>query len=221
MTLKPIENEFSEILKEQLQNPETHFNLSLSGPVIDRLHPKMIWKQLELKRNPEQEALAIEIPGWFVDYFENSQEALSKYPALKIIEGRPWEVYRFLKGQEDKILFSFSPIGFCVLSRTPLESNPTHHLLPIWLSYALSPELWGTQGKWTRFHARLHELLKEKDLLNEGDYPGYYPLKKDAKKLEAFGFTGSDLDKSYVLGLPWSFPLTALEKLEQVIRQEF
>lgn len=215
MTLKPIESEFSEILQEQLKAPETSFDLSLTGEILGRLHPKIIWKKLELKHNPEQEVSPLSIPGWSFD------TRTQNYPGMSSIQGRPWEIFRFMNSEEERVIVQFPPLGDILLSKTPLDRPGQDHLLPLWLSYALSPELWGPQGKWVRFHARLQDLFKSKALLNEGDYPGYYPLKKEAKKLEAFGFIGSSLEESYVLVLPWTFSLTALEKLEQVVRQEF
>lgn len=215
MTLKPIESEFSEILQERLKHPETSFNLSLSGEIVGPLHPKIVWKQLELKHNPQQEVIPMTLSGWFWD------SAWTKYPELNQEPGRPWNVFRFMTSSAEKMIFHFPPLGSVVLSKVPLENTQQDHCLPLWLSYALSPELWGPQGKWPRFHSRLQKLFQSKELLNEGDYPGHYPLKKEAKKLEAFGFLGEDLEEAYVLVLPWTFPLTALEKLEQVVQQEF
>lgn len=225
MTLKPIEIEFSERMLAELKVQETVFDLSLNSKIIDRFLPKMILKELELKHNPEQDVTPVTISGWNFECFQNLKAAQNKYPPFPQIPGRPFEVYRFLNSGHPSILIDFSPIGSVALSKNSLETHSGKekwdHLLPIWLSYALSPELWGPPGKWTRFHSRLHGVLESKGLLNGGDFPGYYPLKPIAKKLESFGFTGTSLENSYVLILPWAFSLSALTKLEHVILQEF
>lgn len=226
MTLKPIETEFSERLLKQNKIDESRFDLTIEAPAITILPPKIIWAQLQFEHGPEQEVAKVEIPGWHYDCFKDFPSAESKYPGIqnKFI-GTPKSMFQFLQNAESQALIDFSPLGTVALSKSPLPTEVKNELaertLPLWLHYALSPELWGEQGKWTRFHSRLHTLLKGKDLLSGEDYPGYYPLHKTAKKLESFGFFGSDLEKAYVLVLPWSFPLTALEKLEKCIQQEF
>jgi hypothetical protein len=102
------------------------------------------------------------------------------------------------------------------------HGNQLHEfVLPLWLNYALSPELWGPQGKWIRFHQKIHQLFADYDLLEGSDFPGYYPLSEKAKKLEHHGFKGSIYQEKYLIVLPWSFSLSSLNKLENVIRQEF
>lgn len=226
MTLKPIETEFSERLLKQNKIDESRFDLTIEAPAITILPPKVIWAQLQFEHSPEQEVAKVEIPGWHYECFKDSRSAESKYPNIqnKFI-GTPTSMFQFLKDARTEAMIDFSPLGTVVLSKSPLQTEFKNELqertLPLWLHYALSPELWGEQGKWTRFHSRLHTLLKGKGLLSGEDYPGHYPLQKTAKKLESFGFYGSDLEKAYVLVLPWSFPLTALEKLEKCIQQEF
>lgn len=226
MTLKPIETEFSERLLKQNKIDESQFDLSLKAPLITILPPKIIWAQLQFERNPEQEVAKVEIPGWHYQCFSDFQTAEKNFSAIQNkFQGTPANMFQFLKSQASEALIDFAPLGAALISKSPLTIEVKNELhertLPLWLHYALSPELWGEQGKWTRFHSRLHNLLKGKGLLSEEDFPGHYPLQKSAKKLESFGFHGSDLEKAYLLVLPWSFSLTALEKLEKCIQQEF
>lgn len=72
-----------------------------------------------------------------------------------------------------------------------------------------------------RFRERLHTLFEKYNLLKGDDYPGLYPLREEARLLEEFDIQGTSLEDSYILTLPWTFPLSALEKLEAIISQEF
>lgn len=225
MTLRTIESEFSQELLEQMKE-RSPIDLSMDGPIISRLHPKIIWTKLLLKHHPEQELPAQEIPGWNACYYATREEALEAFPTIELnFDGRPWNLFQFLNGKFEEAIIDVPPLGSVVLSKKELPSQEGrglhHHLLSIWMTYALSPELWGPVGKWTRFHSRLHQILKDYKLLDGEDSVGYYPLISKAQSLEASGFLGTKLEKSFVLVLPWDFSLSELEKLEETIRQEF
>jgi len=225
MTLRTIESEFSEELQKQMKE-RFPIDLTMDGPIITRLHPKLVWQKLLFERNPEQELPSQEIPGWKACYYATREEALRAHPSVEYnFDGRPWNVFQFLDKKIEEAIIDFPPLGSVVLSKNqlpPQEENGLHrHLLPSWVCYALSPELWGPVGKWTRFHSRLHAILKECKLLDGEDSVGYYPLIGKAQSLESSGFLGTKLEKSFVLVLPWDFSLSELEKLEETIRQEF
>lgn len=213
---------FSETLLQAMKEKKAEYDLKLRGPLFDLLHPKMIEAKLKYLNNPEQEAEAIQIPGWYVYAFSNLESAPKGYP---IVYGQPFEIGKILNNDIREVVIDFPPLGAVLLSRSPkdIELTPGLHLhvLPVWMSYVLSPELWGTQGKWTRFHERLHQVFQQHSLLKEQDYPGFYPLHLKAKKLAAFGFEGTITETNYTLSLSWTFPLTALQHLEKVISQEF
>ena len=139
--------------------------------------------------------------------------------------GKPWSVHQFLETNQQEAIIEFPPLGAVVLSKKTLPeqhgSEIHDHLLPHWISYALSPELWGTQGKWTRFHARLQKLFADHKLLKTQSKIGYYQLVDRASLLQNKGFVGTSLEKSYVLVLPWTFSLSDIQKLEEIIQQEF
>lgn len=221
MTLRTIESEFSELLLKQTEK-ESSFDLALDGALWNQLHPKVLLAQLKFENQlPE----SMTIPGFNYDCFANFTDAKLAYPDISLeFEGRPWTIKKFLDdGYEDAIIY-FKDLGTIVLSKKEMNAVPKPslywHTLPLWMNYALSPELWGTQGKWTRFHLRLESLFKEKNLLVSSS-TGYYSLKSEASQLREHGFHGTEVDKTYVLVLPWTFPLTGLEKLEEVVRQEF
>lgn len=225
MTPRTIESEFSEELLKQV-NDEFPHDLTMDGPIMHKLHPQIIWRKLQFQHGLEIEPPMRELHGWKISYFSNTAEAEKTYPEIQqVFVGRPWSLNQFLQGQFESAIIDFPPLGTVVISHNELppekEIGLHHHLLSPWLSYALSPELWGAQGKWTLFHARLHQTLKEHNLLDGADSVGYYPLKEQARALESLGFQGTNLEKSYVLVLPWTFSLTELEKLEAIIRQEF
>jgi hypothetical protein len=225
MTLRTIESEFTEeLLKEMKSSAEG--DLTLDGPLFERVHPKVILKTIQFRNDP---AITPELPaiaGWHYDCFINTDEARKAYPGCDLIfEGRPWTVKKFLDMGSDTAIIEFRDYGTIYVSRRELnkeaEKNLPWHILPTLLCYALSPELWGPQGKWTRFHQKLMELFTLKNLLIGEAEVGYYPLRFEASKLRESGFNGTHLEKTYLLVLPWTFSLSALEKLENVIRQEF
>lgn len=225
MTLRTIESEFSEALLNELQE-ETEFDLTLDGPIVTKLHPKVIWARLQQKYHPENPPEKIQISGWSYDCFSELAAAASKYPEIKLkFEGRPWALKQFLDSDATDAIIDFGTLGTIVLSKNDLNVSPANtpswHELPVWVNYALSPEVWGPQGKWTRFHLRLQNLFSEYKLLKENSKPLYYILSENADKLKNHGFEGTVLEKSYVLVLPWSFSLSALEKLETTVRVEF
>lgn len=225
MTLKPIESEFSSQLVNQLNASENVIDLSLQGPILDSLPPQILHKKIELELGPQQETTVSRLNDWYLHCFETITEAKSHFPDAQIFGGHPHDFASFLGQAPQVALIDFSPLGVVYLSKQELPAQTgteTHlHLLPLWLRYASSNDLWGEVGKWTRFHSELHQLFKDKNLLISEDHPGYYPLKKELKAIEAFGFQGSELDQTYLLVLPWSFSLTALKKLVKVIQQEF
>ena len=225
MTLRPIESEFSEYLQKEAKE-EFPIDLTLEGPLLSRSHPKVLMARLLHLHNPEQETDLRELHGWFFDCFSSTDEASAKYPDIQLsFTGRPWTINKFLREGASEAIVDFKELGTAVLSKRELETGPRkelhYHELTAWLAYALSPELWGPVGKWTRFHSRLHELFRGHDLLSGEDTIGYYPLKSKASKLYDSGFQGTNLDKSYLIVLPWTFSLTALNKLEEIIKQEF
>lgn len=225
MTLRTIESEFSDLLKKEV-NENFPYDLTMDGPLLIKHHPKVLWAQLLYERNPGQEAPKLEIPGWNYDCFISLEAAERKFPEIKMkFRGDPWAVGKFLSSQIGMAIIDFRPLGVAVVSRSPLQYEPGHelhhHLVAPWLNYALSPELWGNVGKWTRFHERLLTLFNSKNLFFGEAVPGHYPLKSVASKLYDSGFHGTNLDKTYLLVLPWTFSLSALKKLEEVVKQEF
>lgn len=224
MTLKPIESEFSELLLEQSKNENLPLDLRQNSIPVEKFTPKVLWEKLLAERHIDSQ-VALTPPDWNLVAFPNIEVAQKHVDSTLKIAGKPFEIYKFLSSGTKVALIDFAPIGAALLSKDKIEAPRVtglhEKLIPVWLSYALSPELWGENGKWTRFHSRLHQLFKEKGLLIGDDFPGYYPLKEETESLAKAGFQGTKLENSYLLVLPWSFSLTALQKLEEVIREEF
>ena len=225
MTLRTIESEFSTILKAQVQE-EHPINLEANGPLMTPVHPKLLWAQL-LYQHKIDERQNIVIPSWSYDCFRDLQEAESRHPEINLkFIGRPWNVYEFMQGTSPSALIDFQAWGVVAISKSQeivfSDGRELHHYaLPVWINYALSPELWGPHGKWIRFHHELSTVLSGHQLLRSHSSLGRYVLEPKAQKLESFGFKGTMLDDSYLLVLPWSFSLSALKKLTQTIEQEF
>jgi len=225
MTLKSINHKFAEILQEQLstQNP---INLSLHGPLMSTLHPKIIWAKLLFEEALLDKIPKINLPNWNYECFKDPTTAGFIYPQIQTtFEGTPWGVSTFLNATDNEAIIDFKDLGTIVLTKNPVppkdQKNIHDYILPIWIDYALSAELWGPHGKWTLFHQKLHKLFTELNLFESTDSVGYYPLDLRASKLNSLGFQGTIIKNSYLLVLPWCFSLSALNKLEEVIRQEF
>ncbi len=216
---------YSDLILLQSKEKKNDFDLRANAPLLNFLHPKMLKALLENMLSPEKAPVSVEISGWFYDSYAHIQEAHKYFPELLTHQGNPAAIGRFINSSEQLALFDFSPYGAFVLSRQPIEANATvaihKFVIPPFLSYALSPELWGPHGKWVRFHERLHTLFEKYHLLKGDDYPGFYPLRPEAQSLERFDIQGTRQEDSYTLTLPWTFPLSALEKLEAIISQEY
>lgn len=222
MTPRTIETLFSEALKNQA-SADNEFDLTLDGPITKQILPRILHAELMVKSGPSFVGDDITLVGYNYVAFDSLTHAKLASPELPHTLAKPWSFGKFLENPHD-IIFDFGFWGAAVVSKKDLgsyEVNFRRHILGIWLSYALSPELWGPQGKWIRFHERLEKIFHAANLLDDKSSPGYYKLSPRAALLGQKGFKGTDLGKSYLLVLPWSFSLSALEKLETVIRQEF
>jgi len=215
---------FSDALLGQLKHNKLSYDLSSHGPIFDLIHPALIKAQHTYIHSPQELELRSSSSGWnLISYKDKSSaEIHSSVPAYG---GFPWHISKFLKDSPSSALIHFDQLGSIYLSRSDLAKSPPahldfyHHALPIWLDYALSPELWGPDGKWTRFHTSLHTLFEKYGLLIEQDFPGFYPLNPKANYLANMGFKGSISEKNFTLTFPWDFPLTGLKELEEVMRR--
>jgi hypothetical protein len=232
MTLRTKESDptedqkiFSDKLFSQMENHSPRFDLSGGAPLFTLLHPALIKTSVlyELGREIQQPSACIQ--GWHYKSYEDEKSARSFHPEIQSFKGFPWIIHQHLIQDTQDTLIDFGTLGWAFLTRQALE-NPSPLLtlldyqLPQWLDYALSAELWGSAGKWTRFHDRLHTLFEKYGLLIGQDFPGFYPLKTEARKLESAGFFGHKSDVAYLLIFPWDFSLSALNELENVLLRE-
>lgn len=150
--------------------------------------------------------------------FYSEDEAL---PNMTLHRGTVAQVFRFLKERPSEILLDFAPLGKVHFHHGELrESGKNKGKLQAWLRYALSPELWGPQGKWTRFHERLHTLFSQNHLIKGENIPGHYILSSDQLDWEKLGIKGDLIEGGLLeLTIPWHFPLSALKKLEDLIKE--
>ncbi len=225
MTPRSVESDFLSLIQKQ-SGEGNPLDLTLDGPSIGPVHPKILMARLSLAVNPEQELTTVSVPGWSFQCFDKMRAAQLSHPTVVLcFEGRPWTVAKFIHSSHSEAIVDFKELGavylFKGLRSLPSEPGQQQYLLSLWLAYALSAELWGPMGKWTRFHDRLYSLFHRRNLLEGEASPGHYPLKPNAEILERAGFLGSRLDKSYLLVLPWTFSLTALQRLEEFISQEY
>jgi len=216
---------FSEELLSQLKKNNLSYQLSGQGPLFEVLHPALLKCRYSFEHSPQELIFRSSSSGRHLQAYKNQHEAEEKIKGIKSYGGFPWQISHFIQDNPSQALIHFGELGSLYLSRNPqqLTTGPTqlhHHILPIWLDYALSPELWGPEGKWIRFHARLHTLFEKYGLLIEQDFPGFYPLSKEAEWLSEHGFQGRLTQTTYDLILTWDFPLSALIKLEKVLARE-
>jgi hypothetical protein len=208
MTLTDM-TQFSQLLKNQMTAIESEFDLSSNGPIFKLQHPSL----LKLQLNPDSVKARSSSHGY---YYHAKQLENNEHP----VKGFPYQVWDFLQNQQIALI-EFAPIGNAVLSKTLLTTENADPRLSAWLDYALSPELWGPEGKWPRFHQKLLGLFSSCDLLIDECRPGFYPLSAKAKVLEKHGFKTDQCESGQTLILPWDFPLSALTKLELILKMEF
>ncbi len=190
-----------EMLLKQMEKKSDVINLSASAAVLEFLPPFL------LKNTPSSSPQDAQF----------SFSPIIKSPNLR--KGRPVEIHRFLSGMED-IELDFEQLG-CVRISRKLHTEPLNdERMGRWLNYALSPELWGTEGKWPRFHERLVRLFEKYNLLDGPPLPGQYPLKSEARDWKKSPFRGDLSGKTYTLLLPWTFSLTDLKRIESFLNEE-
>lgn len=199
----------SEKLLGQLSLKDPKLFLSEKAPVLSFLPPFLLQEVLIAEREAQ----------YSFEFFEGPDALLKAFPGVTIKKGHPKEIYRFLTANED-IFLDFDQLGAIRLSRKPAQATPTDAKMSRWLDYALSPELWGPDGKWTRFHEQLHKFFEKHNLLERTSVPGYYPLKSDARSWEKYPLEGDLSGSTFSLVLSWTFSLSELRKLETIFNEE-
>jgi hypothetical protein len=201
--------ELSQILLEQTKNKPEGLVLRYEAPVLPFLPPFL------LKDIPEGQIREID---YHFEVFEKPADLKKKFPKAHLRRGHPCEIHQFLSGSD--MFLDFDQLGCVSLSHEASGERLPISKMGRWLDYALSPELWGTEGKWNRFHERLHKLFENQNLLEGIDLPGYYPLKSDACSWEKLPLQGDHQNGVFALILPWTFSLTDLRKLESLVNEE-
>jgi hypothetical protein len=207
-----------------LMKKSTHsYFLSENSPLISLQHPALMRAKILADLGKLSETKVPPLSGWNYHHYPTAEEAKARHPDYSLERGFPYAVGRFLE-KGCNALLDFEELGVVYLTRQALENTPTLTLekvqIALWLHYALSPELWGPAGKWTRFHLRLSTLFAKYGLLIGESVPGFYELKSSAQHLEKFGFKGDLIGDKYRLVLPWDFPLSAVVELERILAQE-
>lgn len=193
-----------------MQSKSDHLNLSENSPVLAVLPPFL------LKEIPDGQ---FRETNYHFEEFRNSEELMRKFPKAHVRKGHPHEIFRFLASSE-QLFLEFGDLGSVAINHNASGNQVKKDRMSLWLDYALSPELWGTEGKWTRFHEELHKLFEEKNLLQGPAVPGYYPLKSDARSWEKLPISGDLSETCLTLVLPWTFSLTDLRRLKSFVNEE-
>lgn len=217
---------FSSQLFSQLEDKELGHNLTGEGALFHFLHPALMKANYLFVNDRESLNLPDKIFGWTIKTFKNQLEAEASFPKVSSFGGFPKDISLFLAQNVDEAILHFGDLGSAYLTKcqpqhTISKDLELHdYLISVWLNYALSPELWGPTGKWTRFHERLHTLFAHYGLLIGDDFPGYYRLKTEASWLIEEGFLGKKTESDFQLILTWDFPLSGLIKIEKVLARE-
>ncbi len=184
---------FSDALLAQLKSIKSSYDLSGQGSICDLIHPALIKAQHTYDHSPSELIYRSHSNGWNLIAYKDSQNT-DLHSNVQNYGGFPWQIFQFIKDGPTSAMLHFGDIGSVFVSRDDIDRPiPTsleffHYAMPIWLDYALSPELWGASGKWTRFHASLHTLFEKYSLLIDQDFPGFYPLDPKAQYLTDLGF---------------------------------
>lgn len=204
------EASLAETLLQQMKPDSGQLILSEKGPVLDILPPFLL---KEIPAGDFRET------NFHFEEFRSPAELTKKYPEAVLRKGHPFEIFRFLSGSSP-VFLDFEGLGCVLLSSEPTGTEVKNTRMGLWLNYALSPELWGTEGKWTRFHEELHKVFEDKKLLDGHAVPGYYPLKSDARPWERYSLIGDKSESSFTIVLPWKFSLSDLRSLKAFINEE-
>lgn len=214
---------FSEQLLSQLQSSKKEFDLTGEGVFFDFLHPALIKTKYLFDHHRQEIAVKQVIHGRMIHSFKTHKEAQLQYPQVANYGGLPWQIFQLLQDDPHEALVDCGPLGSAYLSkrsegRAELAGAELHdYLLPVWLDYALSPELWGPSGKWIRFHERFRTLFMKFGLLIDQSQIGYYRLSPEASWLKTKGFNGSVSVMEFSIIPNWDFPLSGLIELENIL----
>lgn len=229
MTLKPIENEPSEktvtdLLLLESKKVRDDYVLTKEGPLFSMLPPNVLMALLGFMKDPDLSPPKFKHSEFFIDLFDSASEAEASYPGFQSSKAHPFIIGNFISGEIQQGIFDFE-LGSVMISKSPLTEKDKSpgaylHILPPMLNYALSPELWGQDGKWTRFHEKLIHVFQKHDLLLDSPGPGMYVVKNSARDWKKILLKGNLSGEALTLTLPWTFSLKALEKLEIFIGQE-
>jgi hypothetical protein len=189
-----------------------NLDLRLDSEVFKIEHPTLIKTKVFWNLAPDK-----------LNFHPSDKYFFDLSPRADVESGKPFLIHRFLSKKED-VQFNLPWSGVHLTAKPLLKpSTPglNHYLTQNWLNYALSPELWGVNGKWSRFDHELCELFQKYKLLEERPEIGFYRLNSKVKLIEKYGFRGDDLGNNYQIILPWDFSLSSLNKLKEIIIQEF
>jgi hypothetical protein len=213
---------FSDMVLQQVREHVPSYDFRSSAKLFAFLHPQVLRSMLSYLHDPDHMIQGFHFRSWNLHGFATSEEALSAFPSLVIEKGTVANFAAWMEAPKE-VAFDFESLGFAVFSETlpATEMGLATAMLSPWFSYATSPELWGPQGKWTRFHSQLETLFEKYGLMKGKNRPGLYLLSPQIKKLEKFGFLGDDLGDVIQWSLPWTFPLSGLKELEVKLSQEF
>lgn len=212
----------SQQLLNQVNSKNSTYDLSGEGSLFKLLHPSLIKCRHSFYQGNSDLIFKEKCQDWYISTFKNISEAQALHSQVSTFGGFPYQIYAFLAQSPFEAILNFGKLGAIYVSQNAIEidkqDQALHHLeLPIWLDYALSPELWSPAGKWIRFHERLHTQFEKFGLLVHKDSPGHYPLKTEAQWLKDYGFVGKLSSTSFELIFPWDFPLTGLVELEKIL----
>lgn len=214
---------YSKMLFASMEDRQFSWNLTSTAPLWKITHPVLLKLKAEQADGHVPDA-RFRTHHWNLNCYSDAQEAEARHTHLKGEIAFPWVIGKFLQEMPEEALLHFPDLGSVYLTVQPLApQSPTsflHAQLPAFLDYALSAELWGPAGKWTRFHQTLHTLFEKYGLLIGQDHPGHYTLTAAARMLEQHGFSGELHGDHVTWILPWDFPLSAIRKVEAALTQE-
>ncbi len=219
---KTINQLMSDMLLISMSKSRDNLNLSGEGDLFSVLPPKVIKNLLGLAMDAALPIPEISLKDRSCITYSNVFEALHFHPSLNIVKSTPFDVSQ---SHGKNCIIDFGIWGSAVISNSSLNMKSSmglhQYFLPYFIEYIFSPELWAINGKWPTFHSRLTILFQDHSLLDSSPGPGFYKLNLQARKLESLGVQGHVTETTFDLIMPWTFSLTELKKLEQIITQEF
>jgi hypothetical protein len=201
------------------------FDLSGNKGLLKFPLPKILWSH-EMSHPRDLPSSVQNVHDFTFKAYSSVLTAQKFNPHIKnVLVAWPHHIHQLILNSGKEVILDLGELGAAVLgdSLDKNEGEPGIHHIHIFecLNYLFSPEIWGNDRKWPRFHSEFLDLLTSRQLLIRSDGPGHYETNPALKIIENYGVKGLSENNCYKIQMPWTFSLTSFNKLKSLIVREF